>query len=58
MPLKKGKSAKTRSSNIRELMHSWKRKGKIGHTKPRSAEHARSIAAAIAYSQARKGKKK
>jgi hypothetical protein len=53
MPLKPGKSKNTISQNVSELLHSWKQTGKIGNTKPRSAKHARSIAAAIAYSKSR-----
>jgi hypothetical protein len=53
MPLKAGKSQKVFSSNVRELMHTYKRKGKIGHVKPKSAEHARKIALAIAFQKKR-----
>lgn len=56
MPLKSGSSQKTKSSNIGELVRAFKRTGKIGNTKPRSAKHARVIAAAIAYDKARKAK--
>jgi hypothetical protein len=53
MPLKTGKSKAVVSSNIGELMHAYKEKGAIGHTKPGSTEKAQQIAAAIAYSKAR-----
>ena len=56
MPLKPGKSQAVKSENIGELVRAYKRKGKIGNTKPRSAKHARSIAAAIAYSKAQGAK--
>lgn len=55
MPLQKGKSAKVKSGNIRELMHAYHAKGKIGNTKPRSNKHAARIAAAIAYRKAMEG---
>lgn len=54
MPLKPGRDTKTISANIGELMSSYKSSGKIGNTKPRNAEHAQKIAAAVAYSKAKK----
>lgn len=51
--LKAGSSAKTRSSNIRELLHSFKQTGSIGNSKPASMAKAQAQAAAIAYSKAR-----
>lgn len=56
MPLKKGSSQKTKSSNIKELLHSFKEKGSIGNTKPGSMKKARSITSAIAYRKARERK--
>lgn len=53
MPLKRGKSKAVVSANIRELMHAFEGKGKIGKTRPKSKEEARRIAAAIAYRKAR-----
>lgn len=53
MPLMRGKSRKAISQNIRELVKKYKRAGKIGEAKPEDLEHARSIAAAAAYSKAR-----
>ena len=55
MPLKKGSSQKTFESNVSEIMHSYKRKGKIGKVKPRSKAHARKIALAIAFNVKRGG---
>lgn len=43
-----------RSENIGEMLHSFKATGKIGNTKPESMDKARQIAAAIAYSKAKK----
>ena len=54
MPLKKGKSQKTISSNIGELMTAYKSSGKIGTSKPKNKEAAVKQAAAIAYSKAGK----
>lgn len=53
MPMFKGKSDKTRSKNIAEGIRSYKKKGKIGNITPKSMEHARKNAAAIAYRQQR-----
>lgn len=53
MPLAKGKSDKTRNKNIKELMDRYKKTGKIGKTKPKSAKHAAAIASAISYRQQR-----
>jgi hypothetical protein len=53
MPLKKGRGQSTISSNIAEMMRSWKRTGKIGNTTPKSSKHAQRIAAAAAYSKSR-----
>jgi hypothetical protein len=49
MPLKPGKSAETRSGNIGELLHSFKKSGAIGTSHPKSMDKARRQAAAIAY---------
>lgn len=57
MPLKKGKSQKVISSNIKELVKSYKQNGKIGNSEPESMEKAQKQAAAIAYSKANKSKK-
>lgn len=57
MPLKKGTSKKAVSSNIKELMSSYKKKGKIGTSKPRSKKKAQKQAVAIALSTAGKRQK-
>lgn len=57
MPLKKGTSKKAVSSNIKELMSSYKKKGKIGTSKPRSKKKAQKQAVAIALSTAGKKQK-
>lgn len=56
MPLQAGKSKKAFVGNIRELMHSFKRKGKIGTSTPSSPAKANKQAVAIAYSKMRSGK--
>jgi hypothetical protein len=53
MPLKAGKSKKTISSNIREIIRSYKRTGRIGTSRPKSLTEAMRQASAIAYSKAR-----
>lgn len=58
MPLKRGKSKKVISSNIQEMLHKYKKTGRIGKVNPRDMLHARQIAAAAAYSKAKKKKKK
>ena len=54
MPLKKGKSKKVISSNVKELLHNYKEKGTIGTSRPKSMKQAQKKAAAIAYSKAKK----
>jgi hypothetical protein len=38
------------------MIRSFRKKGKIGKTKPRNAEHARKIALAAAFSKKRESK--
>lgn len=54
MPLKSGKGKKVISSNIKETMQSFKKKGTIGTSTPSSTKAAQKQAAAIAHSKARK----
>ena len=58
MPLMKGKSAKTISKNIGEMVRSYKESGKIGTSRPESTRKAVKQAAAIAYSKAGKSRMK
>ena len=57
MPLKRGSSQKTIGSNIGEMVRSFKKKGKIGTSKPSSVGAATKQAAAIAYEKAGKTRK-
>jgi hypothetical protein len=57
MPLKRGSSTKTISSNIAELIKSWKSTGKIGTARPKNLAEAQKMAAAIAYDKAKRKKK-
>lgn len=57
MPLKKGTSDKTISSNIKKEMKKYKKTGKIGTSKPKSAQAAQKQAVAIALQTAGKSKK-
>jgi len=56
MPLKKGKSNKVFSSNVKELVDTYKGTGKIGTSKPKSKKKAIKQAVAIAYTQQKKSK--
>lgn len=56
MPLKKGSSKKTISTNIGTLVGDFKKSGKIGTSKPASMAKAQKQAAAIAYEKAGKSK--
>lgn len=58
MPIKKGSSKKVISENISEIMHSYKKKGKIGTSKPKNDKAALKQAEAIAIKSANKPKKK
>lgn len=56
MPLAVGRSAATRSSNIAEMLRSFKASGKIGNTTPGSMKKAQQIASAAAYRKARQSR--
>jgi len=56
MPLKKGKSKKVISANIKEIMHSYHKTGTIGTSTPSSNDKAQKQAIAIAFDMA--GEKK
>ena len=55
MPLKAGKSQKTISKNIQEMMRSFEKTGRIGSTRPMNKKEALRIAQAAAFSKARAG---
>jgi hypothetical protein len=57
MPLKKGSSKKIISSNVKELVDTYKSKGKVGTSKPKSKKAAVKQAVAISMSMAKKSKK-
>jgi hypothetical protein len=58
MPLKRGKSDKVVSENIKELMDEYKHgDGKIGNNRPASAKKAQKMAVAIALRKAGKSRK-
>jgi len=54
MPIKKGKSKETFKTNVSEIMHSYKDKGTIGSSKPKSKKKALSQALGISYSEQKK----
>lgn len=56
MPLKSGKSDKTVSFNIKELVHSGREKGHIGTGPPKSGKALQKQAVAIALKKAGKSK--
>lgn len=56
MPIKKGRNKKTVSNNIAEVMNSYKQKGTIGTSKPKSKKKAQAQAIAIALNTARHSK--
>lgn len=58
MPLMKGSSKKTISKNIGEMVRKFKDTGKIGTSRPAGKRAAMKQAAAIAYSTARRSKRK
>lgn len=58
LPLVKGKSNKVKSANIKEIMGSYKQKGTIGTSAPKSKKKAQLQAIAIALNTARHSKVK
>jgi hypothetical protein len=52
MPLHAGKSKRAISTNIGEMLHSFKQTGRIGNSKPKSMNKAQAQAAAAAYRKA------
>lgn len=56
MPLIDSASNKARSANIAEIERSYKAKGKIGSSTPKSDEAAQKQAQAIAFATQRKNK--
>jgi len=54
-PLASGQGKKVFSSNVGELLGSYKEKGTIGNTTPKSKKKARQIALAIAYNKQKGG---
>jgi|TARA_R110002012_G_scaffold163865_1_gene326279 hypothetical protein len=58
MPLKKGKSNKTINKNVKELVKTYKKRGKIGASRPANTTAARKQAVAIALNKAGKSKKR
>jgi len=57
MPLLNGSSDKAFISNVGELMHSYKSKGKIGNSHPKNKKKALRQALAIAFSKKRESQK-
>ena len=57
MPLTRGSSSKVISENIGEMVKKYRKSGKIGTSKPKSAKAAQKQAVAIALSTAGKSKK-
>jgi len=53
MPLKKGKSKKTISKNIKTEMEKYKKTGKIGTSKPKTKKKAQKQAVAISLNKAK-----
>jgi hypothetical protein len=52
MPLKKGASPKTVSSNIKTLMHEYEESGTVGTSEPANSKKAQKQAVAIALNVA------
>ena len=57
MPLKSGKSSKTISSNVRELVNDWKQDGTIGSSRPKTKQQAVKQTVAISLRKAGRNKK-
>jgi hypothetical protein len=58
MPLLPGKSNKTISNNIKEMMNAFNKTGRIGNTRPNNKKEALKIASAAAFTKAGTSKPK
>lgn len=58
MPLKRGSSRETVSTNVKRLVHEYERDGTIGTSHPASKKKAVKQAVAIALSKAGKSRRK
>lgn len=58
MPLQTGHTQTIISANIKEIIDSWKKTGKIGNIRPKNKKHALKIAQAIAYRKALESRRK
>jgi hypothetical protein len=58
MPLKRGKSQATISSNIKTVVDDWKTTGSIGTSHPKSKKEAVQQAVAVAMQKSGKSRKK
>lgn len=56
MPLRSGNGRRTVNGNIKEMVDTWKSKGKIGNSRPRSKKKAIKQAVAITLKKADKSK--
>lgn len=56
MPLKKGTSKATVSSNVKTMVHEWENDGKIGNSHPASKQKAVKQAVAISLKKAGKSR--
>jgi hypothetical protein len=56
MPLRKGSSPKTITSNIKTLVHEYDREGKVGASHPKSRKKAVKQAVAISLRKAGKSR--
>lgn len=58
MPLQSGTGEKKHGANVAEMLASYKKKGKIGNTRPKNKRHAERIANAIAFQKRREAGEK
>ncbi len=57
MPLQKGTSWNTVSSNVKQLVHEWEEAGRIGRNRPSTRKQAIRLAVAVALKKVERSRR-